>query len=106
MKKFYDDRATSYLISNFTKVTKIYAKLNKATLDDDYLQIKSASNKEFLSISRIQNDISASPTDIIAEAAILLDSNRDLYQRSVFSIFDLFGKIGGISNKLKKYLKR
>ena len=35
----------------------MYAKRNLATLNDDYLQIKSAEKKEFFSIDRVTDDI-------------------------------------------------
>ena len=75
---------------------KIYSRLNKVTLDDDYMMIKSAKNQEFFSVDNIRNDIGAFSPDYVAEAVILLDSYRDLYQRNAFTILDLFGIIGGI----------
>ena len=96
VKSYFDDRASFYLLSSYSKVAKIYAKLNKAILDDDYLKIKSATTKEFFSVDRISNDVATFDFDTVAEVAILMDSNRDTYRRSVFTILDVFGTLGGI----------
>ena len=90
-----DDKISYNLQSSYVKYIKMYTKLNKATLDDDYLLIKSSEEKQFFSIDRVQND-GTNDNYYIFDAALLMDPNRDLYQRKVFSILDLFGTIGGI----------
>ena len=47
IKAAIDDRTYFYISPSSTKVAKMYAKLNKATLDDDYLKIKSSVEKQF-----------------------------------------------------------
>ena len=96
IKSYYEDKISFYLLNFASKFVKIYSKLNKATLDDDYMMIKSTKNQEFFSVDNIRNDIGAYGSDFVAQALILMDSNRDIYQRSVFTILDLFGTIGGI----------
>ena len=95
VKSYVDDRISFYLQSDYVKFVKMYAKLSKATLDDDYFKLRSTTEKEFFSIDRVQND-GTNHNSYIFNAAILMDPNRDLYQRTVFSILDLFGTIGGI----------
>ena len=95
VKTTLDDKISYYIKSNEVKIIKMYAKLNKATLNDDYLKLKSAVDKQFFSIDRVQND-SALDEVYIFNGNIFMDPNRDLYQRSVFTILDLFGTIGGI----------
>ena len=95
VKMSLDDRIIYFLEPNYSKNIKMYAKLNKATLDDDFLKLSSSVNKEFFSVDRVQSDISTNKPYIF-ETSILMDPNRDLYQRTVFSILDLFGTIGGI----------
>ena len=73
----------------------MYAKLNKANLDDDYLKLKSSEEREFFSVERVQND-STIDNESIFNGSIFIDPNRDFYQRIVFKILDLFGTIGGI----------
>ena len=95
VKKSLDDRISYYLQAGYVKYIKMYAKLSKATLDDDYLKLNSSINKKFFSIDRVQTD--STDDDIyVFNASILMDPNRDLYKRTVFSILDLFGTIGGI----------
>ena len=89
------------MVSSMTKISKIYAKLNKAILNDDYMKLKSATTKQFFSVDRIQTDIAIISQSSIAIAAIFMDPNRDTYQRTVFSILDLFGTIGGIYGLLQ-----
>ena len=96
IKTYVDDRVAFYLLKDYAKLIKIYAKLNQATLDDDYMKINSASNRQFFSFDKVLTDVGSFGNDIIAEAAIFLDPNRDHYHRTVFSIMDLFGTIGGI----------
>ena len=96
IKTYVDDRTSFYLQTSSTKIVKIYAKLNNVNLEDDYLQLKSPSNKQFFSVDRINNDLGSYDTSSVAEVNIFLDPNRDSYQRTVFTILDLFGKVGGI----------
>ena len=87
VKSYFDDRASFYLQPNNSKLVKLYAKRNQATLNDDYFKISSAQNKEFFSIDTVQSDFASYSTGIISKTAILLDRNRDLYQRNVFYDF-------------------
>ena len=103
VKSYVDDRATSYSLKSFTKYTKVFAKLNKATLNDDYFKLRSASTKEFFSTEKIQNDIGSIDTKVALQALILLDSSRGIYQRTVFSILDLTGTLGGIFGLLTSF---
>ena len=93
MKAYADDRATAKFVPSFTKTTKIYAKINKATLEDSYININSEINKEFFSVDRIQNDVGSLSYDKYIEAAIFLDPNKDTYYRKVFTIMDLFFRL-------------
>ena len=96
VKFYFDDRASFYLQPNNAKIVKLYAKRNQATLNDDYFKISSAQNKEFFSIGAVQSDFASYSAEVISKTVILLDRNRDLYQRNVLTILDLFGTIGGI----------
>ena len=95
IKTAVDDRINFHLTPSDTKIFRMYAKLNQASLNDDYLKIKSSVEKQFFSVDRVIND-NAPSYGRIFDFSILMDPNRDLYQRSVFSILDLFGTIGGI----------
>ena len=96
VKSFVDVRATFSLVSSYSKIWRINAKLNKAILDDDYLKLQSAVTKEFFTVDRIQMDIGSLAYKSFAEIGIMLDPNRDIYRRTVFTILDLSGTIGGI----------
>ena len=61
------------------------------TLNLDQCQPKSS-----LALKKIQNDVGAIDTSVAFNAVILLDSSRGIYQRTVFSILDLTGTLGGI----------
>ena len=95
VKTYIDDQLAFFLQGSSAKIIKLFARKNKATLDDDYLKISSASNKEFFSINKVTNDFT-SYTSFVAKTIIVLDSKVDIYQRNVFTILDLFGTIGGI----------
>ena len=95
VKSYIDDRITSNLEPGHVKYVKMYAKLNKANLDDDYLELKSSEEREFFNVERVQNE-STIDNENIFNLSIFMDPNRDFYQRTVFTILDLFGTIGGI----------
>ena len=84
------------MLANYQKSISIYVKRNKATFNDDYLKIKSATIREFFNVGKIISDLGADSANTVYEASILLDPSKDVYQRSVFTIMDLFGVIGGI----------
>ena len=48
MKTYFDDQLSYFLQSTNGKMVKLYAKKNKATLNDDYLGISSAIKKGIL----------------------------------------------------------
>ena len=71
-------------------------KRNKATFDDDYFKLKSAKSEEFFCLNKVISDIGSVDLNTAYEATIYLDPSKDIYQRNVFTIMDLFGVIGGI----------
>ena len=101
VKSYYEDKASFHLINSGSKLVKIYSKLKKVTLDNDYMMIKSAKNQEFFSVDNIRNDIGTFGPDIVAQTLILMDSSKDIFQRSAFTILDLFETIGVITNEDK-----
>ena len=75
---------------------KLYAKLNEANLDDDYLNLKSPINKEFFTLEKAVLDINPISNNTFIDATIFLDYNKDTYKRSVYTIMDLFGNVGEV----------
>ena len=53
-------------------------------------------SENFFNVGKIISDLGADSANTVYEASILLDPSKDVYQRSVFTIMDLFGVIGGI----------
>ena len=52
IKSYVDDRNFFYLHSNITKISRVYLQQNEAIMDDDYLQIRSASRSNFFSVEK------------------------------------------------------
>ena len=101
VKSYFDDRILINTVKSFTKYIKVYAKLNTATLNDDYLKIQSPTTKQFFNTDKIVYELSDNDSTTIMQTAIFVDSNRGNYQRTVFSILDLLGLVGGIFGLLQ-----
>ena len=96
IKTKFDDHSTFQILQSFSKELKLYLKLSEAVLDDDYFRIKSSSKTQFFEIESRLEDVQELPNDVVINFGIFLASTRDTYNRNVFSIFDLFGVVGGL----------
>ena len=100
IKTYIEDSNYFYLSSDFSKITRIYLKQNEANLNDDYLRLSSPLNKAFFSTDKTIVD-TAPPFVESIFISILLGPNKDTYTRTVYSIMDLFGNVGGIYGLLQ-----
>ena len=96
VKTFLDDRNAFTIVPSFTKYVKLYARLNDANLDDDYLGLKSPKNEKFWIVNKSIVDLAVLTNNAVLDASIFIDCNKDTYKRTVFTIMDLFGNVGGI----------
>ena len=88
------------MTSTATKVWRVYLEQNEVNLNDDYLQIQSTSPKQFFSLEKTIIDTAAASNNVV-NISIFLGPNKNTYSRSVFTIMDLFGNVGGIYGLLQ-----
>ena len=87
---------TDYLLVLINKL-KLYVKLNEVELNDNLLQLGDTKTSEFLNVEKKNLDILTELSDgQIFEVSIRLDENKDFYKRTVFSLIDLLGILGGV----------
>ena len=96
IKQNFDDRNTFYILPSFSKQIKIYLKLSEANLNDDYLRFQESTSTKFFEVENRLEDLQILTLDSVIDIGIFIASTRDTYSRTVFSIFDLFGAIGGL----------
>ena len=100
VKSYVDDRNYFYLYPTATKLWRVYLQQNEAITNDDYLQIRPASDTNYFSIEKTIVDFSYQ-SDKIISISVMLGPNKNTYSRSVFTIMDLFGNVGGIYGLLQ-----
>ena len=100
IKTYIDDRFFFSLMTSITRNFLAYVKTNEAETLDDFLNY-SPQGKEssFISIDRISQDIQESET--IVSVRFVKDPQTDSYDRSVFSLLDALGNIGGLNEVLQ-----
>ena len=100
IKTYIDDRFFFSLMTSITRNFLAYVKTNEAETLDDFLNY-SPQGKEssFISIDRISQDIQESET--IVSVRFVKDPQTDSYGRSVFSLLDALGNIGGLNEVLQ-----
>ena len=99
IKYFVDDRFDYRLIPDQQKFVNVYVRENEVELKDNIFRLTpSGQEKSFLSVSRVIQDLRNRGTD---EQVIAIrfekDYDYDSYEREVFSLLDLFGNLGGLS---------
>ena len=96
IKSFINDHFTYQLVSGFNKQLKLYVKQSKIELNDNYVLIENTQNIHFLDVERSSMDIVLESSDgEIFDVSVKLEGNQDIYKRTVFSLFDLMGQVGG-----------
>ena len=100
IKTYIDDRFFFSLMTSITRNFLAYVKTNEAeTLDDFFNYSPQGKESSFISIDRISQDIQESET--IVSVRFVKDPRTDSYDRSVFSLLDALGNIGGLNEVLQ-----
>ena len=100
IKTYIDDRFYYSLLTNFSKDYIVYVRENKAETLDDYLNYSpDGDESSFVSIGRIDQDIQQA--NYIMKLRFAKDLVSDTYERSVFSLLDALGNIGGVNEVLQ-----
>ena len=97
IKSYPEDRFSYKISSGISKEPQIYVRKNYVSLNDNFFQTGLTENKEFYSVSTSDNDFDIDPTGInYARVTIRMEAREDTYERTVFSVFDFTGLIGGV----------
>ena len=100
LKTYIDDRFLYGMLTNFSKQYLVYIRENKAETIDDYFNYSPNGDESgFVSIERIDQDIHESSS--IVNIRFIKDPTSDTYERSVFSLLDALGNIGGVNEVLQ-----
>ena len=85
---------------NMSKQWRIYLQQNEAITNDDYLQIQSANRSDFFSIEKTIVDNLIFENKII-DIYLMLGPYKNTYSRSVYTVMDLLGNVGGVYGLLQ-----
>ena len=97
VKTYSDERFFFKLRKGYTKEPDIFIRKNYVTLNDEFFQMGQTEHKEFYSAESSRSDFDLDPTGTIyAKIAIRMEAREDTYERTVFSVFDYTGLIGGV----------
>ena len=96
--KTFNDESFYYKIrKGITKEPEILIRKNYVALNDEFFQMGQTQHKEFYSAENTKNDFDLDPTDnLYAKLTIRMEAREDTYERTVFSVFDYTGLIGGV----------
>ena len=102
VKRYFDDRYSYRLTSGFRKISRAYIRPNKAEFRDSLVDLEFSEKKEFYSVESTIDDFSAEfDNGNLFTYQMLLDHNRDNYERSVYTLTDMFGQVGGVFELFK-----
>ena len=97
IKNYVDERFYYKMRKGITKEPEILIRKNFVTLNDEFFQMGQTENKDFYSAENTKTDFDLDPTNIVyARMSIRMEAREDTYERTVFSIFDYTGLIGGV----------
>ena len=97
IKTYADDTISYSLYSGTIKESEVYLRNNHVILADDFFQVGQTERKQFYSVANSKLDFTNDPTgDIYANIILRMEAREDTYERTVFSVFDFTGLIGGV----------
>jgi hypothetical protein len=97
VKRYLDDKYSWRGKPDSTKLIRMFPKENSVELRDNIVGISSSEYQNFISINEAMLDITNLNTfGDYFDITINLSSEKTNYQRSVFTLFDLTGLIGGL----------
>ena len=97
IKKAFDDSLSYKLTEGTRKIPRAYMRENSAELRDSLLDLGSANEETFYSVQKSSYDFTTEPDDgTLVDLVLSMDANYDQYERSVFTVFDFTGQIGGL----------
>ena len=97
VKTFNDESFYFKMRKGITKESEILIRKNFVTLNDDFFQMGQTEHKEFYSAQNTKTDFDLDPNEYLyAIMTMRMEAREDTYERTVFSVFDFTGSIGGV----------
>ena len=97
VKTFNDESFYYKLRKGFTREPEILLRENFVKLNDKFFQMGQTEHKEFYSTEKTKDDFDFDPdNNLYAKISIRMEAREDTYERTVFSVFDYTGLIGGV----------
>ena len=97
IKSYPEDKLAYKFTTGTVKEPQIYVRKNYASLNDNFFQIGSSESKEFYSLGSSDYDSENDVTGFTyARITLRMEAREDTYERTVFSVFDFTGLIGGV----------
>ena len=81
----------------YVKSSDIFLRNNHVTLADSFFQIGTTENKQFYSVETLRPDFAIDTNGITYASVVMrMEAREDSYERTVFSMFDFTGLVGGV----------
>ena len=97
MRRYLDDRYSYKLAPGFRKTVRTFVRPNTAEFRDSLFDLEFLESEQFYSVTDYDVDISLEVEDgVLLNYIMRLDHNQDHYERSVYTLVDLTGQIGGL----------
>lgn len=93
---FLTEKYYYYCVPGTIKYTDIFIKENKLELTDNFLQLGGPVEKKFYSVSDVKESWAYYGGPEYVYVKLQLDPETQLYKRTVYSILDLIGQLGGV----------
>ena len=81
-----------------TRHSRIYIQENNVKMIDNYFQFGSFEEQTFYSVSKEIRESKVFNDNKYVEVTLILDSEKKLYTRTVFSFLDMIAQLGGVFN--------
>ncbi|CAI2384546.1 unnamed protein product [Moneuplotes crassus] len=99
IKTYLDDRFLFYLIPGFSLNIGVRLQKNEAEIQDDYFAFApGGNNKEFIGFDTVMERMAmeGNPDESLLAIIFTKDPSSKSYDRSVFTVLEAFGNIGGL----------
>ena len=104
VRTYLDDRYQFNTLSGYSKDIKFYISKNEAEVQDAFFNYAPGGDKiEFVSVNRVDQNLEADSENSgeLLKLFFFKDYNYQYYERSVFSLLDLTGNLGGVNEVLE-----
>ena len=97
IKTYADERFYFKTGKGIAKDPEILIRKNHVVLNDEFFQIGQTERREFYSAENFKSDFDLDSSELFyARMQIRMEAREDTYERTVFSVFDYTGLIGGV----------